>query len=923
MKFPKFLCIVFLCAAATNLLAQRDRITRPIDRSQRIALGGHLHPKALPEDDQGAVAPSFTLGRLTLVLKPSDSQQAELDQLLQQQQDPTSPQYHRWLTPEEYAARFGASQDDLNKITTWLQSQNLMVLETGRGRNWVAFTGTAAQVESAFGVHLHHFLVNGERHFANTNEPTVPAGFAGVIAGIHGLHDFRLRAPRHTPRSVAPDYTSGKGAHYLAPDDAAVIYNMKALYDSGTDAAGQNLAVVGQTAIDVTDLQSFRNRFGLPGNDPQVVLVPSSTDPGIVKGDVVEADLDLEWTAAVARNANITYVYAQDVMDAAQYVIDQNVAPVMSMSYGLCEAQTPASDANTLQAWAKQGNAQGMTWFAASGDSGATDCWDGTSKTPATVGVDLPAGIPEVTGVGGATFNEGTDNYWNLANDGSGASVLSYIPEMAWNDSTTGSPAATGGGASSFFPKPAWQTGPGVPNDGARDVPDIAFSASADHDGYLIVSGGQLQVVGGTSVAAPVFAGIAALLNRALAAGGGAAGLGNINPKLYSLAQTTPGVFHDITVGNNVINVICGVRSRNCTPGSVGFNAGPGYDQVTGLGSLDAYKFIAALTSVGSSVQRGTATLALSAGSTALAAGDGTTLTATVTAANGGTPQGSVTFMLGGTVLGTATLAGSRASLSVDASRLSAGVNTITAQYSGDSAYNAASASITINVAAGGGAPSIAGVANGASFGESFAPGMILSVFGSQLAPSVAAAVNVPLPGQLAGVSATINGITAPLYYVSPGQLNIQVPYETAVNAPAVLRVNNNGQTATATFNVVAAAPGIFTDGNRAPVPNTSAARGDVVTLYVTGAGAVSPGIGTGAAPAAGTPVNNLPAPAQGITVSVGGVNAPVTFVGIPPGLVGVVQVNYQVPAGAGVGNQAVVAVVGGISSAPAILGVR
>ncbi len=200
---------------------------------------------------------------------------------------------------------------------------------------------------------------------------------------------------------------------------------------------------------------------------------------------------------------------------------------------------------------------------------------------------------------------------------------------------------------------------------------------------------------------------------------------------------------------------------------------------------------------------------------------------------------------------------------------------------------------------------------------------MILSVFGSQLAPSVAVAASVPLPGQLAGVSATINGIAAPLYYVSPGQLNIQVPYETAVNAPGVLRVNNNGQTATTSFNVVAAAPGIFTNANRAPVPNTSAARGDVVTLYVTGAGSVSPGIGTGAAPAAGTPVNNLPAPAQGITVSVGGVNAPVTFVGIPPGLVGVVQVNYQVPVGVAIGNQAVVVAVGGVSSAAAVLGVR
>jgi uncharacterized protein (TIGR03437 family) len=182
---------------------------------------------------------------------------------------------------------------------------------------------------------------------------------------------------------------------------------------------------------------------------------------------------------------------------------------------------------------------------------------------------------------------------------------------------------------------------------------------------------------------------------------------------------------------------------------------------------------------------------------------------------------------------------------------------------------------------------------------------MVLSVFGSQLAPATVSASAVPLPTALAGVSATVNGISAPLYYVSSSQLNVGIPYE-VVPGPAVLRVDNNGQSASATLQVTAAAPGIFTDAAGAPVPHGSAARGDVITLYLTGAGAVTGG--------------TLPRPTQSATVTVGGAQAPVQFIGIPAGLAGVVQINYQVPGGIGVGPQPVVTTVGGIPSMPANL---
>ena len=235
--------------------------------------------------------------------------------------------------------------------------------------------------------------------------------------------------------------------------------------------------VVGQTQLNLSDIQQFRTYFNLPANDPQVMLVPNTKDPGVVRGDLAEADLDVEWSGAVARNAAILYVYSDDVMDAVQYAIDQNLAPVLSMSYGLCEALTSNADATTMQSWARQANAQGMTWFAASGDSGGADCYDGSARTR-TMGlaVDLPAAMPEVTGVGGTQLAESTGTYWNTSGDSNHASALSYIPESAWNDSAlAGSPSATGGGASTFFAKPLWQTGAGVPGDNARDVPDVAL----------------------------------------------------------------------------------------------------------------------------------------------------------------------------------------------------------------------------------------------------------------------------------------------------------------------------------------------------------------------------------------------------------------------------------------------------------------
>jgi len=902
--------VALICAASA--FAQTSRITEATDNSRRTILAGHVNPKAQPADDQGRVAPSLSIPYITLTLSPSASQQADLEKLLAAQQTKGSPDYHRWLTPEQYAQRFGVSDADIGKITQWLEGQGLKVLSVARSRNWIAVSGMAAQFEAAFQTEIHTYLVDGETHYANASEPSVPASFGPVVKSVRGLNDFRMK-PRAKPK-----YTS-KGTHNLVPDDLATIYDLVPLYTAGINGTGQKIAIAGQTEVNLSDIQTFRSSYNLPANNPQTLLVPGSRNPGIqsASGDLAESDLDLEWSGAVARNATIIFVYSTDVMTSVQYAIDQNLAPVVSVSYGSCELETPSSEVSSFRQWAQQANAQGMTWFAPSGDDGAADCAD--TQNPG-LAVDLPGSVPEVTSVGGTEFVEGSGTYWSTTNTANGASALSYIPETTWNDSAEdGSPSASGGGASILFPKPSWQTVPGVPGDNARHVPDVALSASADHDGYLVYTGGQLQIYGGTSLGAPLFAGLTALLNQSLGTGG----VGNINPNLYSLAPSGwgSGMFHDITTGNNIVTIPCPKRTPNCGATPVGYSAGVGYDQTTGLGSVDAYRLVTGWN--GSSIvppPTGTAVVTLLSNLSTVAANDAVYLTATATSAIGTTPSGSVSFSINGSVLGSSVLSGSAgtatATLAVNGSQLPLGTGTITATYN-----NTSSAPVTVSVTASGSGgvvtPAIGGVANGASFKSTFAPGSILSVFGSQLSASAQGASAVPLPLSILGVAALVNGIAAPLYYVSAGQLNVQIPYETPTGT-ATLSINNNGQVTTQSFAVGNAAPGIFTDSTGALVPTSSAAPGQEIAFYITGAGAVSPAMATGAAPAASIATASLPKPVETTTVTIGGATATIDFIGIPPGLVGVTQINVQVPGGIAAGAQPVVVTVGGVASAPA-----
>jgi subtilase family serine protease len=577
------LCMLFSAAAVSA--QQRDRLSGTIGKRNTVTLRGSRSPRIDGILDEGPLDDRRRIAGLSLRFKPSSTQTAALEQLIADQQNPSSPLYHSWLTPEEFGERFGISESDLAKVTDWLGAQGFRIDRVARSRTYVTFSGTAAQVRDTFQTELHRYRAGPEMHFANTAEAVIPSDLEPLVFSISGLNDFRANA------RPAPLFNLAKGGHYVAPGDLNTIYNVHTLHEKGLTGAGQNIVIVGQSLFQKADLDLYRSKHGLPPVTPIVIAVPGQPDPGITEGgDFQEAEIDIQFAGIAAPDATLVFVYCDDVWSAVTYAIDQNLGAVISSSYGLCENWALASDISAFRFTGQQASAQGITWVASSGDTGPAGCDDHAADPTAVFGVavNLPASLPEVTGIGGTEFAEGSGNYWNDKNGADGASVISYIPETGWNDSSASvGLGASSGGTSLFWARPSWQTGLGVPNDDARHVPDVSFTSSWKHDAYAIIYKGDLLNAGGTSAATPFFAGVLALLNQYMVSNGYQSnpGLGNINPRLYQLAQSTTGVFHDIVTGNNIVP--CRVGTRNCATGSYGYQAGAGYDHVTGLGSID------------------------------------------------------------------------------------------------------------------------------------------------------------------------------------------------------------------------------------------------------------------------------------------------------------------------------------------------
>lgn len=710
--------------------APQNRISRQITDSDRASVRETVPVRARLSADLGEAA-DRQLSAVSLYFNRTDAQQADLTQLLQDQQNPASPHYHQWLTPQQFGARFGLTEADLQKVQAWLTSGGMKVVAVAPSRNYVTVSGNLRQIEAAFRTSIHSVSFQGQRHFSNLSDPQLPTPIANLVAGISGLNDFGLR-----PHAVVkPHFTSSSsGLHFIAPGDFYSIYDVNSLLSQGIDGTGLTIAIIGQTDLSLSDVAAFRSAAGLPAKTPQVTQATGYVAGTRSTGDSSEAQLDVEWAGAVAPNATINFVTvgassSNFVDDALSFAISHNLAPIISMSYGLCETLWNESQMQTINQMLQQANAQGITFISSSGDSGATDC---DVAPPADYGltVDFPGSSPFALSAGGTMFNEGSatggTSYWNAAGSSDNiSSAKGYIPEAVWNESTSSGFSSGGGGISSYFPKPAWQEGL-TPADASRDVPDVSLNAAANHDGYLFCSQGScvngfrkstgtLNVVGGTSAVSPALAGIFALLEQKLGVGSipreqcsagnsnPQCGLGNVNPTIYALggSQYYGNVFHDITSGNN--NSTCQAGTTDCpSGGTIGYSAGSGYDLATGWGSLDVAELVnkwSQVTPVGTSTTTGpnlSSTTVQLASSTSGACSTSGALNITVTVANASSstnlaiPSGTVQILVDGTAPsggGIVPLTSGTATYQIP-SQSQSGEHTISAIYLGDGVYS-------------------------------------------------------------------------------------------------------------------------------------------------------------------------------------------------------------------------------------------
>ena len=457
------LVVAVFAFLTTNAFAvQANRIASTVSNASRVQLQGTISNRAQQSQDLGAAAPDTKLSGLMIRFSMTTAQAAQMQQLQSDLQSPSSGRYHQWLTPEQYADQFGVSTADLAKVTSWLTAQGFKVNAASRSRSFVGFSGTAAQAQSAFGTSIHSVLSEGETHFTNLSEPTIPAALSGVVGTVRGLNDFKPRpsAKLQQVQSSAAgspnfNFSTGNG---LVPGDLQIIYDVSSLISSGTNGSGVNIGIVGQSDVDLTPIASFRSLTGLPATTINVVTY--GDDPGIFSDDTGESQLDLQWAGAAAPNASIYFYTSTDVTSSLQYAIDSNNVQIISTSYGYCEAQNSSSFAAYYDALAQQANAQGITILTAAGDSGAAGCANHGDPTVLSGVLSAPTVPGSMTAVGGTEFNEGsaTSTYWNSSNGTNGVSAKSYIPEVAWNEtSSSNGLLASGGGSSIYYTKPAWQ----------------------------------------------------------------------------------------------------------------------------------------------------------------------------------------------------------------------------------------------------------------------------------------------------------------------------------------------------------------------------------------------------------------------------------------------------------------------------------
>ena len=820
LAFPALSAIfLFLCLAAPSFgqtTSPQSRIALPIDDSNLVTLHGNTSPYATAAADQGAVDPGLTMHRMLLLLQRSPAQESALEELLQEQQDKTSPNFHQWLTPQQFGAQFGPAQQDIQTVTLWLEGHGFKVNSVAQGGILIDFTGTAAQVTEAFHTPIHKYALRGKTYYANAQDPQIPVALSQVVAGVRSLHNFPARALNHSAGTFHRDPDTGRVSHAgplpvpqfnpgpyqcglnggpcetLGPFDLATIYNISPLWTSqGIDGTGEVIAISGETDINPADWTSFWAMFGVTAPKGKLNIIVNGPDPGIV-GDEPEADIDTQWSSAVARGATIDYVESQatettlGVDLSAEYIVDNNIAGVMSESYGICELYIGTSGNTFYNTLWQQAAAQGITVFISSGDQGSAVCDRDEEYAENGLAVNGFGSTPYNVSVGGTDFNDGTtaSKYWNTTNNATNFSnAKSYIPEETWNDSCTNSEifplagvntaeescnnyevqenqllvvAGGSGGASNCtvstgqtpgtcsggYPKPAWQTGSGVPSDGKRDLPDVSLFASNGFNGsfYIICQSdaapdacdlnGNFQGYGGTSVASPAWAGIMALVEQKTGER-----QGNANYVFYKIANAAQNscnsnspsancVFYDIPSGSTIAqpcltgSVDCKTTQSGDAYGVLtGYATTSGYDLATGLGSVNVTNLVTQWGTYSGAFKGSKFSVFTMGPPTTITHGQAMPLAATVVPQTGsGTPTGSIVLETNiappGTTNGGASVGGqvvAPQSLALTAGSLAPGATTtflpggtaytVTAHYSGDGTYAPAdSTPVTVTV---------------------------------------------------------------------------------------------------------------------------------------------------------------------------------------------------------------------------------
>jgi subtilase family serine protease len=513
----------------------RSLIHEATNDSRLITLSGNTRPEAVTANDAGRIPDSTELEHMMLQLRRSAAQEAAAGKFIDDLHNPSSPNYHHWLTAAQFGDRFGASPDDIAKITSWLEQRGFRVNRVYEGGTLIDFSGNAAQVASAFHTEIHRIRTGDETHIANMSDPRIPEALAPAIAGVVSLHDFKPH-PLLTPKTK---YTIGAGVFAVSPADLATIYNFNPVFSGGNTGQGQNVVIIEDTNVFSTaDWATFRSKFGLSGfaGGTFVQAHPGGcTNPG-VNGDDVEAILDAEWASAAAPSATITLASCANTLTTFGGLIamvnllnSASPPPIVSVSYGECEAFNGAASNAAYSAVYQQAVAEGVSVFVASGDEGAASCDANVRKATHGIGISGFASTPYNVAVGGTdfgdTFSNTTSVFWNTTNTPTFGSAKFYIPEIPWNDSCASSLIAifegfastvgTGGfcnsaaGKANFLTtaagsggpsgcatgtasisgvvsgscagqaKPVWQAGvPGIPPDGVRDIPDVSLFAA-------------------------------------------------------------------------------------------------------------------------------------------------------------------------------------------------------------------------------------------------------------------------------------------------------------------------------------------------------------------------------------------------------------------------------------------------------------